>query len=63
MLLRLISSSMLAALAGCLGIETSQQFEKKVTGGRALSVKGLIARHTVRAAIFSRMKEHRPKSL
>ena len=59
MLIRSLGSGLLAAVLGSLGVVNAERLEKKVAGGKALSVRGLIARHTVMAAAFRAMKEHR----
>lgn len=61
MLKRFLGSGVLAAAVSAVGIATAEKLEKQLAGGKALSVRGLMARHTLMAAIFSQMKQHRSK--
>ena len=59
MLRRLIASGVVAAAMGSFGIRTTEKLEKKIAGGRALSVRGLMARRAVMAAAMQMMKQDR----
>ncbi len=56
-LVRFLGSGVLATVVSSVGIETAEKLEKKVAGGKALSVCGLQARHTLMAAMFRQMKK------
>ncbi len=62
MLKRWLGSGMLAAAISAVGINRAEKIEKRLAGGKALSVRGLIARHTVMAAIMLAMKQRRSKA-
>ena len=62
MLKRLLGSGVLAALVSAIGVAAIEKAEKKLAGGKALSVRGLMARHTLMAITFRRMKQHRSKA-
>lgn len=48
----------LSAALGAAGAIGSEKIEKRIAGGRALSVRGLMARRMLMALTFRRMKRH-----
>ncbi len=61
MLKRLLGSWILASAVSALGIQTVQKTEKKLAGDKALTIRGLMARHTVMAMVMRRLKQRRSK--
>lgn len=61
MLIRFLGSGMLAAIASSIGILTVEKFETRIAGGKAISSRALMARHTMMAAVMRQMKEHKAK--
>ena len=60
---RFLGSGVLAAVVNSIGITTAERLEKQIAGGRALSVRGLIARHTLMAAMLHHVKQQKAKQL
>jgi antitoxin component of MazEF toxin-antitoxin module len=61
MFISFTKSLALATLMETLGVRTAEKLERKLAGGRAISVRGLIAYRTTMAALLHQMKMDRSK--
>lgn len=57
MLVRLSGESILAAVLSAVDMRTAANLEKKLLGGKALTVRSMIARQTLMALMHRKMKE------
>lgn len=57
MILRLLTESALAAILSAIDLRAAQNLEQKLLGGKALTVRSMVARQTLRVLIHRKLKQ------